>query len=288
MEINVFGKLKLSITRAQQPQIPPEKVLFDRAHLDGMLRPYFDNKSSLIGIFLSQASILVTIGLTLLVSDIGTKWGIDKYIWNFMIAAAFGCLVAWSFYITLKILRLPSFEVFLGKVISQSLTTQDRRFVFLFFALDSDNSRRILVQYSPKWACWLLPNFGKSESSVFNTEEDLRRSLATKISAEANDVELTRVNEDLISTKLSFKNNKLTTYYFDFYLARIVSKELTEKMTLNSFELAGGKFAWMTVYELKNHPFTLERNGDVIDHLEEKIISNGSSALSLEEIVGHP
>ncbi|MFV8577724.1 hypothetical protein ACNRBH_00740 [Ralstonia pseudosolanacearum] len=284
MEINV-GKIKISISKRSESQIPPDKLLFDRLHLDGLLRPYFDSKSSLTGILLSQLSIIATIGLTFLVSDVNTKWGIEKSLWVFIITSTFALLTAWSLFVFYKIIRSPSFDDFQQKIISHSLTIQDRRFVFLLFARDSKGERRILVQYSNEWNCWLLPNFGKSESSALDSHESLRGKLTAKLSAEIDDIALFAVNEDLISTKTSFKSNKITSYYFDFYLVKIVSETLSTKMICQQFELAGGSFAWMTIGELRKDPLTRERNGDVIDHLESKIMANGSSTLAMAQSV---
>ncbi|MFM0211490.1 hypothetical protein PQQ96_29270 [Paraburkholderia sediminicola] len=287
MEFN-FLKLKISMSVGwnQPPSIPPEKLLFDRLHLDGMLRPHFDNRASLIGILLSQVSVLVTIGLTLLVSDINTKWGIDKALWNFIVISTFSCLLLWSAIVTLKIFRQPSFEEFLRRITSQSLTTQDRRFVFLFVAIGQDGAKRVLVQHSVNWECWLLPNFGKSQSGNVNTNQELHQALGQKLSAEAADLLLTPMNEDMINSKQSYKNNKFTTYYFDFYFAQITSESLTDKICHKEFDIAGDRFAWLTVAELKNDLHTRERNSDVIEHLENKIFANGFSSLSTERKIG--
>lgn len=282
MEFNIW-KYKFSVSRQKESRIPPDKVLFDRLHLNGLLRPYFDNKASNIGILLSQISILVTIGYTMLVSDIGSKWGIDENVWIFLSLTFFGALLVWFSYIIYKILKTPSFEDFLQKLIDQSQTKEDRRFAFLLLAKDTESSLRILVEYSNTWECWLLPNFGKRASSDIQTNDELCNALAIKWAAEGSDIKLTTFKDDLISTKLSIKNGKLTTYYFDIFFVEI-SDSLARTMSDREFILPAGKYAWMTIHDLRNHQYTLERNGDVIDHLEQQF-AHGSPGVSMKRAV---
>ncbi|MEQ9861227.1 hypothetical protein OI450_03020 [Pectobacterium cacticida] len=282
MEFNIW-KYKFSVSRQKESRIPPDKVLFDRLHLNGLLRPYFDNKASNIGILLSQISILVTIGYTMLVSDIGSKWGIDENVWIFLSLTFFGALLVWFSYIIYKILKTPSFEDFLQKLIDQSQTKEDRRFAFLLLAKDTESSLRILVEYSNTWKCWLLPNFGKRASSDIQTNDELCNALATKWAAKGSDIKLSTLKDDLISTKLSLKNGKLTTYYFDIFFVEI-SDSLAKKMNDREFILPAGKYAWMTIHDLRNHQYTLERNGDVIDHLEQQF-AYGSPGVSMKPAV---
>jgi len=282
LEFNIW-KYKFSVSRQKESRIPPDKVLFDRLHLNSLLRPYFDNKASNIGILLSQISILVTIGYTMLVSDIGTKWGIDKGVWIFLSLTFFGALLVWFSYIIYKILRTPSFEDFLQRLIDQSQTKEDRRFAFLLLAEDTQSSLRILVEYSKSWDCWLLPNFGKSESSNIQTNDELCKSLARKWAAKGSDITLSTFKEDLISKKISVKSEKLTTYYFDIFFVEI-SDNLAQKMSDRDFILPAGKYAWMTIHDLRTHQNTLERNGDVIDHLEQQL-AHGSPGISMKREV---
>ena len=218
-----LGKFKFDITFTwdKPADIPPDKLLFDRRHLGGLLRPYYDNKTNLVGILLSQLSVLVSITLTLLVSDIGNKWGIAKELWSFIITSTFAIIAAWSVFIVIKIVKQPSFETFLSNVISNSLTAQERRFVFLVTAKDSAKSTRILVQFSKSWECWLLPNFTKSQSETVKNIDKLSSALASKLGADTSELLLMALNDDLISTKLSYKNGKITTYYFDFFQVTI-------------------------------------------------------------------
>jgi hypothetical protein len=282
-----LGKFKFNITFTwdKPAEIPPDKLLFDRRHLGGLLRPYYDNKTNLVGILLSQLSVLVTIILTLLVSDIGNKWGIAKELWSFIITFTFAIIAAWSVFIVIKIIRQPSFDAFLSDVISNSLTAQERRFVFLITANDSAKSTRVLVQFSESWECWLLPNFSKSQSEQVNNIDKLRSALASKLGADPSELLLTALNDDLISTKLSYKNGKITTYYFDFFQAAITSKDLSEKLSTQSLDIGGTKFSWMTIAEMKSHQTTRQKNDDVINHLEDCIFANGAPPLSMKDKV---
>lgn len=283
VDISFFGiKLNLSITLNKPEKIPPDKLLFDRTHLDGLLRPDYDNKASLIGILLSQLSVLVTIILTLLASDIKSKWGIQEEVWITLIIVIFSILGLWSLIIFIKILKQPSFESFLERIMKNSLTTQDRRFVFLITARDNKKSKRVLVQYSDNWQCWLLPNFGRQQSGKVSSNEELHKTLSEKLCADFMDLSLSPVNDDLITSKMSYKNGKFTNYYFDFYQAKIKSDELKNKLRRLEFNIGGVKYKWMTTAEMKNDSITKERNSDVIDHLEDRIFSNNSTGLSIE------
>lgn len=283
MEINIRGyKFIISFSRDAKPSVPPDKVLFDRLHLDGLLRPYFDNKVSLIGILLSQFSVLITIWLTLLVSDIQAKWGIDRDLWLIGTISVFSILGVWSVYIIYKIIRLPSFEQFLANLIIQSSTTQDRRFVFLLTGCDVNGFRRVLVQYSMSWQCWLLPNFPRSQSIEFTSPEKLIIALNEKLGARAGELRLSAIEDDLISSKQSFKNGKFTSYYFDFYKVLIDSDALELRLCDLEFEIGGNRFRWMTIGDMKLDANTRERNSDVINHLEDRIFGSGSSFQSIK------
>lgn len=283
MKFKIFG-FDFYISKSHAPSIPPDKLLFDRVQLGGLLRPYFDNGSSLLGIILSQLSILITIGLTLLVSDVTSKWGIDKSLWIAFILFTSGILGAWSIYVFYRFLRSPNFDDFLSSIIPHSQTVVDRRFVFIFRAKGSDNSRLFLTQFIEEWDCWMLPNFGRSMSSKMNTDHELLDALSEKLALKQNSLIGTPVREDLINTKFSERNRKLTTYYFDFYSIKIPSSELPEIMLDKEFDVAGGKFSWMTIDEMKRHKLTSERNGDVIKHLENSI-PNASVPLSIDHPV---
>lgn len=283
LEISFFRiKLNLSISLKKPERIPPDKLLFDRIHLDGLLRPGYDNKASLIGILLSQLSVLVTIVLTLLASDIKSKWGIQEQVWITLIIVIFSTLGLWSLIVFIKILKQPSFESFLERIMENSLTTQDRRFVFLITAKDKQKNKRVLVQYSNNWQCWLLPNFGRQQSGKVSSTETLHKTLSEKLGADLTDLSLSPVNDDLITSKMSYKNGKFTNYYFDFYQAKIKSDELKNKLLPLEFYIGGVMYKWMTTAEMKNDATTKERNSDVIDHLEDRIFANNSTALSIE------
>ncbi len=96
------------------------------------------------------------------------------------------------------------------------------------------------------------------------------------------ELSLSPVNEDLITSKISYKNGKFTNYYFDFYQAKIKSDELKDKLRPLEFNIGGVKYKWMTTAEMKNDSITKERNSDVIDHLEDRIFSNNSTGLSID------
>lgn len=286
MEISIRN-LKLSVTwsSGKREEIPPDKLLFDRLHLDGLLRPSYDNKINLIGILLSQLSVLVSISLTLLVSEISSKWGIDKELWKVAITAAFTIIGAWSVLVAVRIVRQPSFETFLSGIVAKSLTTLDRRFVFLITSRDTTSLTRVLVQYSDSWSCWLLPNFSKSQSEEMNSSDKLVSALASKIGADTSELSLTALNDDLLSSKISYKNKSFTNYYFDFYHVTIDSKRIEEKLQQQEVEIGGVRFRWMTMAELKAHQNTKERNSDVIDHIEDRIFANGTTAFSMQQKV---
>lgn len=285
-----FKNFRLNLTWTWQEPIslPPDKLLFDRVHLDVLLRPYFDNKASLIAILLSQVSVLITIGLTLLVSDIPNKWGIDKNQWFLIVVATSLCLALWSIYVFYRLLKQRSFEDFLNYITSKSLTIQERRFVFLIIGKDSEGYKRVLVQYSDSWKCWLLPNFGRNQSKDANTNEKLENALAQKLATEPAAFSILSINEDLLNYKWSYKNNKFTHYYFDFFQV-LINSQLLEKALCDgkSFERAGTKFAWMTPAEMKADVNTRERNSDVINHLEEQIFPNGTPSISFNSIIGN-
>lgn len=275
-------KLNFSISLKKTTNIPPDKLLFDRLHLDGLLRPSYDNKASLIGILLSQLSVLVTIVLTLLASDIKSKWGIQEQVWAFVITSIFSILSVWSIYVFIKIIKQPSFENFLERIMNSSLTTQDRRFVFLITARDNQKNKKVLVQYSDSWNCWLLPNFGRQQSGKVSNNDALHRSLSDKLGCNLTDLSLSPLNDDLISSKISYKNGKFTSYYFDFYQAKINSEDLENKLRPSEFTIGGVNYKWMTTAEMKSDSITKERNSDVIDHLDDRIFANASTNLSLE------
>ncbi|MBJ7222519.1 MULTISPECIES: hypothetical protein [unclassified Brenneria] len=279
MEFNIW-KIKFSISRNSKNDLAPDKLLYDRKYLKSFLRPYFDNKSANIGILLSQISILVTIGYTMLVSDISSKWGIDKGIWMFLSIFVFSSLIIWFIYIVYKILVTPSYEKFLQVLAGQSTTRDERRFAFLILAIDKDDSLRLLVEYSKIWDCWLLPNFGKSRSADFDSTDKLSSALADKWGASSEDITVTPVNDDLISTKISYKSNSLTTYYFDIFFVKI-SEKLSRKMLTMDLTLPGGKYSWKTIGELKEDNRTFERNLDVIEHVEQRIFANGRPGISI-------
>ncbi|MEE5096436.1 hypothetical protein V2K00_19120 [Pseudomonas alliivorans] len=284
MEIS-FKKVKFSfsISRDVPAHIPPDKLLFERAHLDGLLRPSYDNKASLIGILLSQISVLVTIVLTVLASDIKARWGIQEQIWITLIISIFSILGAWSLIVFIKILKQPSFESFLTRVMGSSLTIQDRRFVFILTARDKHKNRKLLVQYSENWKCWLLPNFGKQQSGKVSSQDTLLESLSEKLGAKSSDLSLRPLNDDLISSKISYKNGKFTSYYFDFYQAKIISADLECRLLFEAFEIGGIKYRWMTTAEMKADKDTKEKNSDVIDHLDDRIFAQSLVALSVEQ-----
>lgn len=286
MEISIRNfKLSVTWSTGKPAEIPPDKLLFDRLHLDGLLRPTYDNKTNLIGILLSQLSVLVSISLTLLVSEISSKWGIDKELWKFAIVGIFTLVGAWSVFVAVRIARQPSFETFLSGIVARSLTILDRRFVFLITSRDTTKLTRVLVQYSDSWSCWLLPNFSKSQSEEMNSSDKLLSALASKIGADPSDLSLTALNDDLLSSKISYKNKSFTNYYFDFYHVSINSERIEEKLQQQEVEIGGVRFRWMTTGELKAHQNTKERNSDVIDHIEDRIFANGTPSFSMQQEV---
>lgn len=283
MEFNLW-KIKITISKDNEKTLSPDKLLYDRKYLKSFLRPYFDNKSANVGIILSQISILVTIGYTMLVSDISTKWGVDKSIWIAASIFFFSVLITWLLYIVYKIIATPSYEKFLQTLTNESLTRQVRRFVFLILANDKNQSLRLLVEHSETWECWLLPNFGKSSSSTLDTRNKLCSALADKWGACSEDITISAIDDDLISTKMSYKNNKITTYYFDIFFVKF-SDDFSKKMIKMDLTLPGGQYSWKTIGELKNDKSTLEKNADVIEHVEQRILANGRPGISLKQLL---
>jgi hypothetical protein len=160
----------------------------------------------------------------------------------------------------------------LEKDIMESILNVPDYTVIYIIKLTKDNIPRILVEKKATWDCYFLPYAARKSSGLMSTHNitEFQRTIASYLGLQADAVSIEHLREcALISEKFSPKDQVYKQYNFDFFFFNIQKENMLENYEQPEFRVGGKSFYWMTLDDLTADAKTMDRNGDVINHLQD-------------------
>ncbi|WP_324039780.1 hypothetical protein [Aeromonas dhakensis] len=142
--------------------------------------------------------------------------------------------------------------------------------VIYIIKLTRDNIPRLLVEKKPSWGCYFLPYSSKNGDSISEKNiSDFKKTISSYLGISNEDVSVDHLKDfPLKSSKFSPKDKVYKQFNFDFLFFTIPKEKMLENYESSPFCVGGRTFEWMTIPDLQKDHKTLERNGDIIDHLD--------------------
>ncbi len=165
--------------------------------------------------------------------------------------------------------RAPSIDDLMDELAGEAGAVLERRAIFIVKRRNIDGAYRVLSYWQPAWDCFLLPNINLNEGIPSSVA--MVRGLSSIIGIPEERLTLSPYPEQSVlrSSKYSPTYRRETSYKFEFYHVA-VSGSISSTFAGSSFSHGGFDYSWLTVAELRAHPTTRERNGDVLKHLNEQ------------------
>lgn len=143
--------------------------------------------------------------------------------------------------------------------------------VIYIIKLTKDEIPRILVEKKASWNCYFLPYASRNQSGDFSNQNitDFQKTIASYLGISNEFVSIDHFREfPLVSNKYSPKDRVSKQFNFDFFFFTVPKEKMLDDYEKSPFKVGGKEFYWMTLDELSKDAMTMEKNGDVIQHLE--------------------
>lgn len=148
--------------------------------------------------------------------------------------------------------------------------------VIYIVKLTTDEIPRLLVEKNQAWGCYFLPyvSTNTANNSINNNISDLQMTIASYFGISSNNINIHHLRDyALHSEKFSESDKILKQFNFDFFFFSVPKNYMIENYHTSPFKVGGREFYWMTLKELMNDEATMDKNGDVIQHLEKNYSS---------------
>lgn len=126
-------------------------------------------------------------------------------------------------------------------------------------------SNRFLLYYDQTWKCWFFFSFHTVDQQ---NDGSVIQRLSNCLKVDRADIRLRYVS-DRIQPKFSERDQIHKVYQHSLYQADII--RFPEFLRRDSFCLEGIQYKWWTITEMEADPELMEKNGDVISFVKEKI-----------------
>lgn len=142
--------------------------------------------------------------------------------------------------------------------------------VIYIIKLTKDEIPRLLVEEKPQWECFFLPHVSRMlELNFSNSIPSFKKTIASYLGISCECVNVDHLTQfSLTSEKYSPKEKLYKQFNFDFLFFTLPKDKMLDSFNQSPFRVGGKTFYWKTLDELMADHKTMDRNGDVIEHLE--------------------
>lgn len=143
--------------------------------------------------------------------------------------------------------------------------------VIYLIKLTKDQVPRVLVEWKTSWGCYFLPYVARTQPDGFSTQSltSLQKTVASYFGIASESVSIEHLRDySLVSEKYSPTDKVSKQYNFDFFFFSVPKEKMIESYGSSPFGVGGKTYYWKTIEELLNDEKTMDKNGDVVSHLE--------------------
>lgn len=144
--------------------------------------------------------------------------------------------------------------------------------VVYIIKLTKDEIPRVLVERKASWNCYFLPYVSRVGAGDISSQNitDFQKTIASYLGVPSDFVSIEHFRDfSLVSEKYSPTDKVSKQFNFDFFFFTIPKDRMLNDYDKSPFKVGGKDFYWMTLDELMKDAMTMEKNGDIIKHLED-------------------
>lgn len=153
----------------------------------------------------------------------------------------------------------------------QSLKNTPDYTVVYIIKLTKDEIPRVLVEKKASWNCYFLPYVSRTSAGDISKQNisDFQKTIASYLGVSSDIVSIDHFRDfSLVSEKYSPTDKVAKQFNFDFFFFSVPKERMLNDYDKSPFKIGGKEFYWMTLSELMSDDMTMEKNGDIINHLE--------------------
>lgn len=153
----------------------------------------------------------------------------------------------------------------------QSLKNTPDYTVIYIIKLTTDEIPRVLVEKKASWNCYFLPYVARSGSGDISNQNisDFQKTIASYLGVSSDAVSIDHFRDfPLVSEKYSPTDMVAKQFNFDFFFFTVPKQKMLNNYDKSPFKVGGKEFYWMTLSELMADSMTMEKNEDIINHLD--------------------
>ncbi|HEA3089152.1 TPA: hypothetical protein RVR74_004252 [Aeromonas salmonicida] len=247
----------------------PNEIIIDRQILKSLVREYGEKVRKEHG-WATPLSFFISIFLCIIATtSFKGVLGLSSEQVNTIVWILFYSSLASTIFQIYKSCKLHADESFYLDLYKNIKNIPDNTVIYII-KLTRDNIPRLLVEKKPSWGCYFLPYSSKNGDNISEKNiSDFKNTISSYLGISSRDVSVDHLKDfPLISSKFSPKDKVYKQFNFDFLFFTIPKEKMLENYESSPFCVGGRTFEWMTIPDLQKDHKTLERNGDIIDHLE--------------------
>lgn len=247
----------------------PETVVINSTKLQSLVSDYGREMGGRVG-WTVPAAFLLSVVLCIPVSDFKAFLGLTADQVKLIVYLIGIVSFFWTLAELRKIIKEKPFLSFQKGIAESLINTPDFTVMYLI-KLTTDHLPRILVEKNPTWNCYFLPYTSRTATDGFSTKKitELKSTISSYLAISNDAVNIDHLRDyTFTSEKFSEKDKVQKQFNFDFFFFSIPANKMMANYNNSPLVVGGKTFYWMTLDELLNDPVTLQRNGDVLQHLQ--------------------